>query len=317
MSHYKVKQSRYKPVGGGAEVSRKLTFPDFVTTTQDGGRFSTLSTGRLHPQEIFLVLVSVMVWVDPRTIVRSEDFMSMKNPLTLAGIEPSTFRFVAQPLNHCATAVLNVPLYLLQINVEGKGISPLFLNLGTEYMHHAPAVLPSVMPSTTSGTEHWVFPERLWKFWEKIKCWHTLGFTPRTVHPLAQSIHPLRYDGSIQHWLQACWNAKLIIQQEIQSTVALICWPLELCKLEVSLLYIYIHFVDRASYCNPTNLTHNYFLKFVYLFKFSTCFEQTCALHQERQFYQYDHWYMSLYVGDIYQGSYWYNWVSWWRALRC
>jgi len=29
----------------------------------------------------------------------------MKNPLTSAGIEPATFRFVAQHLNHCATAV--------------------------------------------------------------------------------------------------------------------------------------------------------------------------------------------------------------------
>ena len=30
--------------------------------------------------------------------------MSLKNPLTPAGIEPATFRFVAQLLNHCATA---------------------------------------------------------------------------------------------------------------------------------------------------------------------------------------------------------------------
>jgi len=29
----------------------------------------------------------------------------MKNPLTPAGIEPATFRFVAQHLNHCATEV--------------------------------------------------------------------------------------------------------------------------------------------------------------------------------------------------------------------
>jgi len=29
--------------------------------------------------------------------------MSMKIPLTPAGIEPATFRFVAQHLNHCAT----------------------------------------------------------------------------------------------------------------------------------------------------------------------------------------------------------------------
>ena len=33
--------------------------------------------------------------------------MSVKNPLTQAGIEPATFRFVAQHLNHCATAVLH------------------------------------------------------------------------------------------------------------------------------------------------------------------------------------------------------------------
>ena len=31
--------------------------------------------------------------------------MSTKNPLIPAGIEPATFRFVAQHLNHCATAV--------------------------------------------------------------------------------------------------------------------------------------------------------------------------------------------------------------------
>ena len=34
-----------------------------------------------------------------------KDFMSMKNPVTPVGIEPATFRFVAQHLNHCATAV--------------------------------------------------------------------------------------------------------------------------------------------------------------------------------------------------------------------
>jgi len=33
--------------------------------------------------------------------------MSMKNPMTPAGIEPATFRFVTQHLNHCATAVPN------------------------------------------------------------------------------------------------------------------------------------------------------------------------------------------------------------------
>jgi len=58
----------------GPEVSRKLRFPDFVTTVQDGGRLSTVRTGRLYPQEIILTLISVRGWVDPRAIVRSEGF---------------------------------------------------------------------------------------------------------------------------------------------------------------------------------------------------------------------------------------------------
>ena len=39
--------------------------------------------------------------------------MSMKNPMTLAGIEPPTFRFVAQHLNHCVTAV---PLFIMYLS---------------------------------------------------------------------------------------------------------------------------------------------------------------------------------------------------------
>jgi len=49
----KVKQSHYRP-RWAQRVVRKLRFPDFVTTAQDGGRLSALSTGRFYPQEILL-----------------------------------------------------------------------------------------------------------------------------------------------------------------------------------------------------------------------------------------------------------------------
>ena len=52
----------------------------------------------------------------------------MKNPLTSAVIEPTTFRFVAQHLNHCATAV---PVSLLyELKKSGKVFTGKFVGTG-------------------------------------------------------------------------------------------------------------------------------------------------------------------------------------------
>ena len=58
---YIIKKSKAVPLQAwnGPEGSRKLRFPDFVTTAQDGGKVVSLMHRPPLPQEILLVFVFV------------------------------------------------------------------------------------------------------------------------------------------------------------------------------------------------------------------------------------------------------------------
>jgi hypothetical protein len=90
----------------GPEGSRKLRFPDFVTTAQDVGKVVSLTyRPPLHPRKCSWYSFLLEAESNPGPYCDRKDYVNEKIPVTPSGIEPSTFRLVALRLNYCATAV--------------------------------------------------------------------------------------------------------------------------------------------------------------------------------------------------------------------
>ena len=96
-SSLRIKESHYRP-GVAQRVPGGLGSQILMT-------FGTWTWWGLHPHvpaaftpRMFLVLIFTRCWVDPKTMVRSEENMSLKNPVTPLGIDPGAVRLEAQRL---------------------------------------------------------------------------------------------------------------------------------------------------------------------------------------------------------------------------
>jgi hypothetical protein len=79
----------------GPEGSMRLSVPDIRHMKKV--RLSAYAPAAFTLKEIFLVLISVRGWVNPRAIVWLEGLCQWKIPMTPSGIDPATLRLVACP----------------------------------------------------------------------------------------------------------------------------------------------------------------------------------------------------------------------------
>ena len=92
------------PVG-----SRKLRFPDFMKTAQDGGKVGSLTHRSTLPPENTPGTHFYSRLSRPQGHSTTGSICQWKIPMILSGIEPATYRLVAYCLNHYATARPGVP----------------------------------------------------------------------------------------------------------------------------------------------------------------------------------------------------------------
>ena len=169
---------------------------------QDGGKVVSLTHRPFYPQEILLVLISVRGSVDPRAIVRAEGLCQWKIPMTPSGTEPATFRFAAQHLSHCATAV---PLQVIYLPENSACIEqmlkqfPSCLMLRDLLLRISATKLPLCMRKEFCTLEHTV-PYRAEMQWRKLSrtlhdlCFRAGQWNANSATELHNKLHPVAHN---------------------------------------------------------------------------------------------------------------------------
>jgi hypothetical protein len=100
------------PGGWGFQISRQ--------SAHEGGKVVSLThRPPFTPREVFLVLISVRVWVDHRAIVWLEGLCQWKIPMTPSGIEPATFPACSVVPQPTAPPRINYMCYVISNCVSG------------------------------------------------------------------------------------------------------------------------------------------------------------------------------------------------------
>ena len=137
---------------------------------------------------MFLVLTFTRGWVDNRAMVRSERNMSLKNPVRPPGIDPGTFRLVAQRLNHYTTRgptdsisykyeyrlywLKLKNIYIYMVHCSASLMSGTFI---TKYFNTCVSTLRASYPVSDS------LPRNFLYFWDSA-CAKYCKYIPQTDH---------------------------------------------------------------------------------------------------------------------------------------